>query len=100
MILTDKQANVLDVIIKANTGGSFCDLDEVIQRVFYATNKPSIQFIIRNLIGKGLIEKKATQKRRSRRRIILSATKRGYEFASRKRTEIPEAMKRVLVSEI
>jgi len=79
VILTDKQENVLTVIVKGNSNGSFCDLDEIIQRVFYETNKPSIQFIIRNLVGKGMIEKKETQKRRARRRIILCATKSGYE---------------------
>ena len=100
MILTDKQESVLNVIVKGNSDGSFCDLDEVIQRVFYKTNKPSIQFIIRNLIKKGMIEKQETQKRRTRRRIILCATKSGYEFTSRKRTSTPEAMSRVLSREL
>lgn len=100
MILTDKQENVLTVIVKGNSDGSFCDLDEIIQRVFYATNKPSIQFIIRNLISKGMIEKKETQKRRARRRITLCATKSGYELVSRKRASTPEAMSRVLSREL
>lgn len=100
MILTDKQENVLTVIVKGNSNGSFCDLDEIIQRVFYETNKPSIQFIIRNLISKGMIEKQETQKRRARRRIILCATKSGYEFISRKRTSTPEVMSRVLTREL
>ncbi len=100
MILTDKQQNVLTVIVKGNANGSFCDLDEIIQRVFYATNKQSIQFIIRNLIGKGMIAKKETEKRRSRRRIILCPTKSGYEFVSRKRNATPKAMARVLSREL
>lgn len=100
MILTDKQENVLTVIVKGNQNGSFCDLDEIIQRVFYETNKPSIQFIIRNLISKGMIEKQETQKRRARRRVVLCATKSGYEFVSRKRTSTPEAMSRVLSREL
>lgn len=100
MILTDKQESVLTVIVKGNSNGSFCDLDEIIQRVFYETNKPSIQFIIRNLIFKGLIEKQETEKRRARRRIILCPTKKGYEFVSRKRTSTPEAMSRVLSREL
>lgn len=100
MILTDKQENVLSVIVKGNENGSFCDLDEVIQRVFYATNKQSIQFIIRNLVGKGMIVKKETEKRRSRRRVVLCPTKSGYEFISRKRTSTPEALATVLSREL
>lgn len=100
MILTDKQENVLQVIVKGNSDGSFCDLDEVIARVFYKTTKPSIQFIVRNLVQKGLIEKQETQKRRARRRIILCATKHGYEFVSRKRTATPDTLARVLSSEV
>ena len=100
MILTDKQENVLSVIVKGNENGSFCDLDEVIQRVFYATNKQSIQFIIRNLVGKKMIEKKETEKRRSRRRVVLCPTKSGYEFISRKRTSTPEALATVLSREL
>lgn len=100
MILTPKQENVLTVIVKGNTNGSFCDLDEIIQRVFYATNKQSIQFIIRNLVGKGMIQKKETQKRRSRRRVIICPTENGYAFVSRKRTATPEAMSRVLSREL
>lgn len=100
MILTNKQENVLTVIVKGNGDGSFCDLDEIIQRVFYATNKQSIQFIIRNLVGKRMIEKKETQKRRSRRRVILCPTKAGYEFVSRKRTSTPDAMYETLSREL
>lgn len=100
MILTPKQENVLTVIVKGNTNGSFCDLDEIIQRVFYATNKQSIQFIIRNLVSKGMIEKKETEKRRSRRRIIICPTKSGYELVSRKRIGSPDAMSRVLSKEL
>lgn len=100
MILTDKQENVLSVIVKGNENGSFCDLDEVIQRVFYATNKQSIQFIIRNLVGKKMIVKKKTEKRRSRRRVVLCPTKSGYEFISRKRTSTPEALATVLSREL
>ena len=100
MILTDKQENVLSVIVKGNENGSFCDLDEVIQRVFYATNKQSIQFIIRNLVGKRMIVKKETEKRRSRRRVVLCPTKSGYEFISRKRTSTPEALATVLSREL
>jgi hypothetical protein len=83
--LTKKQESVLNTIIKGNPDGSFCDLDQVVAGVPYETNKPSMQFIIRNLIGKGLIEKKETEKRRSRRRVVLAPTREGYDLVSRKR---------------
>lgn len=100
MILTKKQEAVLTTIVKGNSNGSFCDLDQVIAGVFYPTSKASIQFVIRNLIGKGLIKKEETQKRRSRRRIILCATEVGYKYISGKRVAVPEALGRVLAKEL
>ena len=97
MNLTKKQQFVLEVIVKGNPDGSFCDLDEVIARVPYRTTKASIQFIIRNLIGKGLIEKHDAEKRRSRRRVVLGATPVGYKLVARKRTAVSDAMAEAFV---
>lgn len=97
MKLTDKQQDVLTTIVKGNPDGTFCDLDQVIENVTYKTNKPSIQFVIRNLIGKGLIEKKARESRRGRRRVVLGATKAGYIFVSRSRLSGAAEMKKIVV---
>jgi len=98
MILTEKQEAVLTSIVRGNEDGSFCDLDQVIERVPYETTKASIQFIVRNLIGKGLIEKKRPEKRRNRRRVVLSPTPEGYRKISSKRYAGPEALARIMVS--
>jgi len=100
VILTAKQDSVLTVIVRGNSDGSNCDLDQVIGGVFYKTNKPSIQFIIRNLIGKNLITKQPTENRRTRRRIIFCATEGGFRMASRKRSSVNETLKRVLSRDV
>lgn len=97
MKLTEKQKEVLATIIKGNPDGTFCDLDQVIESVGYNTSKASIQFVIRNLIGKGLIEKKPRESRRGRRRVVLGGTKAGYIFISRGRVAGAEEMKKILV---
>lgn len=97
MVLTDKQEAVLTVVVKGNPDGSFCDLDELIQRLPYVTTKASIQFIVRNLIGKGLMEKKPAERRRARRRVVISATPDGYELLSRKRLASHEIFSDIMV---
>ena len=78
MKLTEKQELVLQVICKGNDDGSFCDLDQIIEKVPYDTTKASIQFIIRNLVTKKLIYKRPTEKRRGRKRVVIGPTSQGY----------------------
>ena len=96
MTLTDKQQMVLETLVKGNPDGSFLDLDELIQGVPYETTKASIQFIIRNLIGKGLIYKQTSEKRRARRRVVISPTTDGYDFIARKRLASHEVFSGIL----
>jgi DNA-binding MarR family transcriptional regulator len=83
MHLTTKQIELLRVIATANPDGTACDLDQVIERINYETTKASIQFSIRALISHGLIEKSGAEKRRGRKRVLISITKegRGYVLA-------------------
>lgn len=97
MSLTDKQKEVLAVIVKGNPDGSFCDLDEVIAGVSYDTTKASIQFIIRNLMAKGLIEKKSRERRRARKRVVLAPTPEGYRILNRQRFAGMEELARVFI---
>ena len=97
MKLTEKQKKVLMVVVRANPDGTFCDLDQVIERVPYKTTKASIQFIVRNLIGKGLIEKVDTEARRNRRRIILGPTAEGYKLVSQGRLSGFEELGKIIV---
>lgn len=89
MILTTKQVEILGVVVKGNgtVEGRFipCDLDQIIERLSYAPTKEALQFSIRNLIKKELIQKTGTEKRRDRRRVLISPTALG---------------KRILVAEV
>ncbi len=87
MKLTKKQEQVLETIVKGNQDGSFCDLDQVIAQVPYDTTKASIQFIIRNLMNKGLIYKKPTEKRRGRRRVVIGPTSQGFLELTKRRLD-------------
>ena len=85
MNLTSKQIAILGIIVEGNgLDGSKklvpCDLDQIIERVNYKPTKDAIQFSIRNLIGKGLIEKSGTENRRDRRRVLISPTELGRRF--------------------
>jgi len=77
--ITPYMREVLRVVIRANADGSFCDLDQIIDRVGYHTTKQSIQFTIRAMIAKGLIIKKGREKRRGRSRVVIAATQLGYQ---------------------
>lgn len=82
MHLTSKQIQILGIIVAGNgkdDKGKFipCDLDQLIERVDYKPTKDAIQFSIRNLISKGVIEKSGTENRRDRRRVLISPTDLG-----------------------
>jgi DNA-binding MarR family transcriptional regulator len=89
VILTPKQIEILGIVVRGNgtVGGHLipCDLDQIIERLSYTPTKEAIQFSIRNLIGKELIKKAGTEKRRDRRRVLISPTELG---------------KRILVAEV
>lgn len=79
--LTPHMRDILKIVVKGNTDGSFCDLDQILGRIIMNRSKQSIQFTIRTLIKKGLIAKKDRQTRRGRSRVIIVATEMGYEMA-------------------
>lgn len=84
MNLTTKQIEILGIIVKGNgsAAGRFipCDLDQIIERLSYKPTKDAVQFSIRNLIGKKLIEKTGTENRRDRRRVLISPTELGRKL--------------------
>lgn len=81
MNLSPKQVGVLLVINRENKDKSLVDLDQIIERQDYETNKPSIQFIIRNLIEKELIEKSGTEVRSKRRKVLFKTTALGQMYS-------------------
>lgn len=76
--LTAKQVEILTVIVKCNTDGSFLDLDQLRDKLSYSPQKAAMQFSVRYMIAHGLIEKKPREVRRGASRRILAATSVGY----------------------
>ena len=79
MLLTAKQRQILTVLIDANRddGGNFeswCDIDQLLDRLPYDTSKQSMQFSIRALINKKLVVKGDTELARGRKRRQLIPT--------------------------
>lgn len=98
MQLSDKQINVLAVVAAKNEDGTLVDLDQVIERQNYETNKSAIQFIIRNLVvEKKLIEKKGSENRRGRKRVLFDVTPLGEKYAKWTAPKAAPSIKDVLV---
>lgn len=77
MHLTTKQIELIGILGRRNPDGSAVDLDQLLDRLSYKPTKQSLQFSIRALIARGLIQKDAPEKRRGRTRTLLSLTKTG-----------------------
>lgn len=76
--LSAKQAEILTLIVRMNTDGTFLDLDQLIEKLSYNPTKEALQFSIRHLVSRGLIEKKEPELRRNAKRRILAPTMHGY----------------------
>lgn len=80
MHLTVKQIELLTIIREGNPGGSLVDLDQLIERASYGPSKQSIQFSVRALIAKGLMEKAGPENRRGRSRVLFRITPAGEQL--------------------
>lgn len=78
MNVTEKQMQIMNVIVKANEDGSFVDMDQLLERIPYETTKDSMQFSLRALISHKLITKGERESRRGRSRVIIKPTELGY----------------------
>ena len=67
MTLTDKQKDIIKTLKLGYERGHLLDLDELLEVLPYKTTKQSIQFSIRALIKKGLVEKGHTRQRSDNR---------------------------------
>lgn len=101
LILTTKQTELMNVIVRGNGPDDPPDLDEVLERVRYSTTKASLQFSIRALIKHGLVEKRGVEKRRGRHRVVLEATPIGAAMVglSKKRSAIIESEEDTIMEE-
>lgn len=80
MNLTTKQFQILAVILKGNPDGSFVDMDQLLENLPYETTKESMQFSIRALINKNMIEKRGQESRRSKKRVVFAPTELSYKL--------------------
>lgn len=85
MNLTDHQLQIMNVLRRGNLDGSSVDLDQLLARLEaeegWKTNKASIQFSIRAMIRKELIEKAERETRRGRKRAVLQLTELGRKIS-------------------
>jgi DNA-binding PadR family transcriptional regulator len=81
MLLTQKQIALIQVIAMGNSDGTHADLDQVIERCGYNPSKQSIQFSIRALVEKGLVERGSKERRRGRMRVTIIPTHMGKHYA-------------------
>lgn len=82
MRLTDKQIELIRVIGRKNTDGSYADIDQILERLNYKTSKQSLQFSLRALSEHGLIERIPKVKRRNQSRTLIALTALGEHFAA------------------
>jgi hypothetical protein len=83
MILTTKQTQILDAILRGNPDGSWLDLDQLLEKLPYKTTKGSMQFSIRALVKHALIDKKPLELRRGQSRVVFAPTGRAYDMRMR-----------------
>lgn len=76
--LSPKQVEIIKVLGRANPDGSFCDFDQLLERLSYKPTKDSAHFSIRALEKRGLVEKKPRESRRGQSRRILALTIAGF----------------------
>jgi predicted transcriptional regulator len=80
MTLTEKQREILNILLKGNPDGSWVDMDQLLDRLSYETSKPSIQYSVRTLMKKKLMERKDLEFRRGAWRRVLAPTIKAYEL--------------------
>lgn len=78
-VISAKQREVLSCIVRANPDGTWLDLDQILERLTYAPTKAALQFTVRQLVERGLAEKKPEEFRRGFDRRVLAPTLKGYE---------------------
>tara|TARA_R110000744_G_scaffold81833_8_gene160669 strand:+ start:412 stop:726 length:315 start_codon:yes stop_codon:yes gene_type:complete len=86
MRLTIKQYQLIMVVGVGNkhddgSHRSWCDLDEILDRLPYETTKQSLQFSIRALIKKGMIIRGDRELLRGRMRRKIVPTQMAFEMA-------------------
>jgi hypothetical protein len=76
MNLTTKQIEIMKVVAGAPAAEPV-DLDQLLERLTYATTKESLQFSLRAIERHGLIDRSMAEHRRGRLRRLVAATELG-----------------------
>jgi hypothetical protein len=76
MNLTTKQIEIMKVVAAA-AASEPVDLDQLLERLTYATTKESLQFSLRAIERHGLIDRSMAEHRRGRLRRLVAATDLG-----------------------
>lgn len=80
-----KQAEIMKVIVRGNPDGTFCDIDQIIERLSYTPSKPSFHFSLRCIIRKKLAEKEEELRFRDGAwRRVVKPTLLGYRLSKTK----------------
>ena len=80
MILTPKQISIINLLIASDSlrmSEEHMDLDQIIEQVPYEVTKEAIQFSLRSLVQKGMINKSPKEeriRRRGRKRVVYWVT--------------------------
>lgn len=82
--MTVKQTELMRVIREGNADGSNVDLDQILSRLNYRTTKASLQFSLRALVAKDLIEKSGREVRRGRERQTIAVSLYGSSLFPKK----------------
>lgn len=80
-----KQRQIMEVIVRGNPDGTFCDIDQIIERLSYTPSKASFQFSLRCIIRKKLAEKEPELRLRDgAKRRVVKPTLLGYRLTRSK----------------
>jgi hypothetical protein len=76
-----KQREIMEVIVRGNPDGTFCDIDQIIEKLSYSPSKASFQFSLRCILRKKLVEKEEELRfRDGARRRVIKPTLVGYRL--------------------
>lgn len=78
--LTEKQIEIIGLVMRGNDDDDFLDMDELMGRLTYECSKQAVQCSIRILEKHGVVERKGRAKRRGQSRVIIAPTLKAFEL--------------------
>jgi hypothetical protein len=87
--LTTKQMLILAVVKAGNSDGTPIDLDQIVARLPYETSKESLQFSIRALVKREMLDRSKKVVRNGRSHRVIELTELGAAHVSKTEAESP-----------